>query len=760
MKKITFLLSIIFLWASHLGAQSLISGYITDQITLQPLSQVNVVLEGSDQGATTDDAGRFQFLTQHIGPSTLKISHIGYRIYTKEIHMNTNDTIIIDCKLRPAINILKETSITASRWAKNIEDIPASIDNISAEELKILPGTNTDNLLQAIPNVYVNRSWGIFSKNSSVTMRGMDGTSRVLVLYNGVPLNKTAGGGINWHLINPDQIERIEIIKGPASAMYGNNAMAGVINIISKTQKEKLNGSVSTFYGTYNTLGSRVNLSGNSIDNGKGFYWNAESFYRQGDGYIIEPYERRDSTDVPLYLKEFSSNMKLGYQFNPKTKVEIEYQFYTDKRGDGIKIYEQEGGYMQYPTNYIRAKYQSHWKGLKIQTHAFYHKQDYIQHSERLNQTGDTYKLYDRTNNTQDYGFWLSTEKKWNENHSLIAGIDTKQGSIDASEVYRTSSDELYMLGKINFAALFLQDEFKYKNLSLQSGIRFDYAGFNNGSLTVKRPTSITAFEGEVYEELPSTNWTNISPRLAVLYPFNEQTRLYASVSCGFMPPKLDDMCSSRKISKGFKIANPNLKPETMITYEIGAHLKPLDRLHIDWAAYYNDGHDFQYFIGTGDTIDYDRPVLQRTNISRVGIIGSEISLNYQIIKNLQFTTNYSYNHSMIQDFDMEGYYGEDLTNKQISETPPHQYYIGLMYNHKKFSTAISYNSVSAMWSDEQNTLKLEPYATLDLRIAVHPVKHLSLVLDIQNLLDKIYVDKKGGLAPGRYILGKVVWDF
>ncbi len=760
MKKTIFLLSILLFWASLSEAQNVVSGLVSDQITLEPLNNVNVVLESSELGATTNTYGEFSFICNTPGIYQLTITHVGYRKFTKEIHLNSNDSIFINCQLRPAINILKETSITATRWVKNIEDIPASIDNISAEELKTLPGTNTDNLLQAIPNVYVNRSWGIFSKNSSVTMRGMDGTSRVLVLYNGVPLNKTAGGGINWHLINPDQIERIEIIKGPASAMYGNNAMGGVINIISKTQEKKLAGSVSAFCGTYNTLGSRISLSGNSVKNGKGFYWNAESFYRQGDGYIIEPDERRDSTDVPLFLKEFSTNMKIGYQFDHDTKAEVEYQYYTDRRGDGRKVYEEDGGYLQYPTSYIRAKYQTKWKGLKLQTHAFYHKQDYIQHSERLNQTGDTYKLYDRTNNTQDLGIWLNVEKRWSEHHSLVAGIDSKQGSIDASEVYRTSTDELYMLGKINFAALFLQDEFKYKNITLQSGIRFDYAGFNNGSLTVKRPTSITAFEGEVYEEFPSTNWTNISPRLAVLYQLNKQTRLYASVSSGFMPPKLDDMCSSRKISKGFKVANPNLKPETIITYEIGAHLKPLKNMSIDWAAYYNDGHDFQYFVGTGDTIDGDRPVLQRTNISRVQILGSEIGMKYEIVKSLQFTANYSYNHSVIQDFEMEGYFGNDLTGKFLAETPPHQYYMGLIYNHQKFSTALSYNSVSAMWSDERNTLELEPYATLDLRVAIHPVKHLSFVLDIQNILDKVYVDKKGGLAPGRYILGKVIVDF
>ncbi|MFZ4413129.1 MAG: TonB-dependent receptor, partial [Bacteroidales bacterium] len=90
--------------------------------------------------------------------------------------------------------------VTSTRCNTKIESLAANIDVLNQHDLENFPLTNIDNILQSVSNVYVNRSWGIFSKNSSVTMRGMDGTNRVLVLYNGIPLNKTSGGGINWYI--------------------------------------------------------------------------------------------------------------------------------------------------------------------------------------------------------------------------------------------------------------------------------------------------------------------------------------------------------------------------------------------------------------------------------------------------------------------------------------------------------------------------------------------------------------------------------
>ena len=95
-------------------------------------------------------------------------------------------------------------------------------------------------------------------------MRGLPANdqSRTLVMLDGVPLNKSDEGSVNWNMINKNNIEQINIIKGPGSAKHGSGAMGGVIELISKKPTKKLEGNVLVDYGTYNTLSSNIDLAG------------------------------------------------------------------------------------------------------------------------------------------------------------------------------------------------------------------------------------------------------------------------------------------------------------------------------------------------------------------------------------------------------------------------------------------------------------------------------------------------------------------
>ncbi|GAI54266.1 unnamed protein product [marine sediment metagenome] len=90
---------------------------------------------------------------------------------------------------------IEQVIITATRTPKSLKNIPGQAEIISAENIEELPVANIDDVLRTIGNVYVNRSWGIFSKNASITMRGLESSSRTLVMIDGVPKNKMAGTG-------------------------------------------------------------------------------------------------------------------------------------------------------------------------------------------------------------------------------------------------------------------------------------------------------------------------------------------------------------------------------------------------------------------------------------------------------------------------------------------------------------------------------------------------------------------------------------
>ena len=149
-----------------------------------------------------------------------------------------------------------------------------------------------------------------------------------------------------------NDIERIEVIKGPASTLYGNNAMGGVINIITKKPSSGLEGSVKAFGGRYNTFGGSVNLMGSEIKDSKGFYWDFNAIYRKGDGYIFELPENADETDVATYLQEYGAGTKLGYQLNKANSIELIYDYYNEFRGAGRQIFEEAGSYDKFLTSY------------------------------------------------------------------------------------------------------------------------------------------------------------------------------------------------------------------------------------------------------------------------------------------------------------------------------------------------------------------------------------------------------------------------
>lgn len=740
----------------HILAQSVISGVIHDGYTYRPIGGVNVYFNENNKGTSSNAKGFFQIDNLSQGIYHLNISHIGYLDTVFQI--NTSAPQHLKIILRPDSIEMSSIVVTATRTKTLIEDVPQRINKIDKQNIEDYPATNTDNILRMIPGINVNRSSGIFSRNSSVTMRGMPGASRALILLDGVPLNKTAGGTINWNLITPNEIERIEVVKGPGSALYGNNAMSGIINIITNKPRNNLQGMINVGYGTYNTINGQVNLSGRNQQE-KGLYWKLGGFYRQGDGYIIEPEETRDILNVDAYLKEGNLNGLLGYQFGPEQKLEVDYRFYKDKRSNGVKVFQKDGSYESFMDNNLRVGYEGKIKQTKISVNAFFFNESYYRQSENINGIGE-YKLVDTETDKQDFGIWFTLSRHLGKLHYFSAGIDIKNGVLDNQEIYRTSTDALYSDGNLLFSALFLQDEmnFSAKRLKLIAGIRLDYAKYYHGHFRVIDPTYKTGFAESEQISYPQSAWIEVSPKLALKYFMTKNLNVFISASTGFMPPKLDDLAGSRKISRGFKIANPELLPEIISSFELGLDYSIADKIFIKPSGYYSLGDDFQYLVSTGDYMntgsDEPVPVYQRQNVTKVQIIGTELGLEYLIAPKIKFIANYAYNYSKIIDYNTG--IDESLDGKYLNEVPPNLVFLGFQWQNKIVDLFIDYTYTDEQWYDELNIFRVEAYSLFNLRLSKKVLKNLQLILDIQDVLNEQYVDRKGYLSPGRFIMFEI----
>lgn len=764
MKKQLIILTICILSTSLSFSQSVIKGVVKDAESNAPISYANITIN-KQKGAVSDMDGKFSFENLKAGKHKLTISYVGYEILVKEISVKENEIQELTFTLKPTSYTTEEIVITATKTENYIQDIPARINLVSPRQIEISTAQTTDELLEQVPGINLGRSFGIFSHTATVTMRGLNGgeQGRVLVMIDGIPTNKSDGGSVNWNLLNTDLIDRIEVVKGPGSSLYGGNAMGGAINIITKKPTEKFQGKISADYGTYNTMRGQISLAGRlSNEINKGLYWNINSFYRQSDGYINAP--EADQIANPYIVKsdlmEWGANAKFGYEIDANNGFELSLLYYDDDRATGEKVYQAEGNNREHDTYHIRAKYYGSKDKLNWNINLFYLNEDYKRISEWIK---DDYTFYEVLSERVDLGA-LSSVSYSLQKHLLTSGIDLKQGSVDAKDVYYTSTDIVYNRGKMNTFGFFVQDEFSYnEKLKIIAGLRYDYAQFFDGAFEIENPTNETNFMISYHDEnLEQDTWQAISPKLSVQYEFNKSKRIYASYGKGFRPAVLDDMCRSGRIRGGFKVADPTLQPEYLNNFEIGADGRFFDKLRTSLSAYYSVGKDFMYYVSTGDSVELFglRPVIKASNISQVEIYGLEIELNYLLTSQIILNANYAYSHSQIKDYKpLNSEDPIDLTNKYLSDVPNHIGSLSLNWQNKVVNLGLTGRYIGVRWVNDLNTEdeiilddKYPAYTALDIKLS-KSYKNIFVNLNTQNIFNVKYYDSKGYVSPGRFII-------
>jgi len=220
---------------------------------------------------------------------------------------------------------LGQVVVTASRMEEALEKVPARVEVITRNQIERMPGIKIDEILRHVSGINSSRT-SISQMRTVVGLRGLGSfeQGRTLVLIDGVPVNKTDSGGVNWHSLNSDDIERIEIFKGSGSSVYGNNAMGGVINLITRKPVDIFFGQITAEAATHATYGGRAFVSGR-IDEKDGFFYRVSGLYRDSDGFESASDDYRASKEgngyeiIPSNLEEWSVSPKIGYAYTTKT---------------------------------------------------------------------------------------------------------------------------------------------------------------------------------------------------------------------------------------------------------------------------------------------------------------------------------------------------------------------------------------------------------------------------------------------------------
>ena len=483
--------------------------------------------------------------------------------------------------------------VTATRSEEKIKDVPARISIIEPQIVEQSPIAELPHLLMSDASIDM-MQYGGYGQAASIFTRGTNST-HTLVLRDGVRLNTGSAGSASLAFIDTTDIKQIEVLKGPASVLYGTDAIGGVVQLVSKTP-EKTGAFVTGEIGEHSTYKSVIgaDLAENGI-------------YAQIRGQRLES----DGTQVTDF-KDAQVNAGAYDQKGFSAKFGIEKEQYAAS----VDYSENQG-----TSTYVDGINDANWNliGLKNVSQDF--KNEIINVKGRVN-LSDNFALHARLSQFKDdleqndshdaiYNTTKEAElySKWqfSSTQNLLAGIATKNIK---SDVFSVSSFGIVDYDKtVESTGYFVQHQYQSEKLHTQLGVRVeDHETF--GTHTVGQAAAR-------YQILPATS-------------------IYTNIGTAFRAPTNNDLYA---LSWG---GNPELKPEESISYEIGLDQQLTDHLTMGLSAYRNEVDDLITYVT--DPITYEGRLY---NVKKATFTGGEFNLDWA--KDELFT-NISYAYAQPKD--------------------------------------------------------------------------------------------------------------
>ncbi len=447
-----------------------IKGHVAD--ASGPVPFANVFLEGTSLGATTDENGKFELHGLQEGGYILVVSSLGYRTYRKPLRLKPDSAMDLHITLQPGMESLDEMVVTGTLKAVSRSDTPVPVEVYSPAFLRKNPTANVFEALQNVNGVRPQINCNVCN-TGDIHINGLEGPY-TLVLIDGMPIVSGLGTVYGLAGIPNSLIQQIEIVKGPASSLYGSEAVGGLINVITKNHlsaPEFFTDAMVTGWGEYNLdAGGKIGLGENSsLLLGVNYFNYDVPVDNNGDNF----------TDVTLQ-ERISVFQKWDFQ-RPGARVfsMAGRYFYEDRWGGEMQWTPEFRG-----TDLIYGEsiYTSRWEFLMKYQLPLEEKVlfsvSYNDHSQN-SVYGDVPYLAD-----QRIGFAQLTWDKTSGIHDLLAGSALRYQYYDDNTPATAVSGE-NLPDRVWIPSLFLQDEMKFSHRhSLLLGARYDYDTRHGNILT------------------------------------------------------------------------------------------------------------------------------------------------------------------------------------------------------------------------------------------------------------------------------------
>lgn len=693
-----------------------ISGRVTDN-EFSPLPLVNVYLLNTDYGSATDERGFYEIKNIPSGNYVIEISAIGYSKKRQRVIIS-NKSVKIDFILLPAAIKTDEIIVTAGKYEQKKSELPVSTEIIYGSKLLERNFRDLEQSMRFVP--------GVNMTEDQISIRGSSGYSRgvgarALLTIDGLPFYTGDTGEIVWEMIPTTELQRIEIIKGAASSLYGSSAIGGVISAISRDISSFPRTMVNAYYGFYDKphykewdwSGEMRPFNGLTVSH-------SNSFENFGFSISLSRLEdlsyRRDD-----FTKKYIGFTKMHYDFSSKSSLTFLANAFN-KQG-GSFLYWKDSRNALVNSDLVSAN--------RIETNRYLIGMIYknlLSDNSILFVKGNYYR-----NNFADNGVPsnISTSHLYRVESQLTTSLDKRITLTSGAEIIPSKvKSSLFGNPSAITAGLYSVADINFNlPLIVSLGLRYDF-----GKL----------------DSLEASG--SLSPKLGINYKLLNNLILRSSLGTGFRNPTLAEAFTSTSTSGITVKPNPKIKPERNITFEVGVNYSYQSLFEIDFSLFQNE-----YYKMIEASVDPKDGLVFFNNLIRARIQGVELGTTINIIPGI-LKSNLSYTLLLSKDLEKR---------IPLKYRPKHSSTASIEFNNWHFGLGIffKYQSKVEQIDDElidlgivrDGKLRVPVYQT-DIKLSYDLISFgipSAIYLNIKNLFNYNYVEMIGNVKPIRnYSLG------
>jgi len=688
-----FIISLVFVTQKGFTQANTLSGKVYDSKSNHPLAQASVFIPDLKLGVIADSTGYYHFKSLPAGNYLVQVQYVGFKIVSKNI--NISGTSKLDFRLSDEAAEESAVIVTGLSKATQIKRSPVPIVSVSHDYITTNLSTNIIDAIAKVPGVSALTTGPNVSKPF---IRGL-GYNRILTLFDGVRQEGQQWG--DEHGIEVDQygVDRIEVIKGPASLTYGSDALAGVVNLIPTppAPEGKMVGNITSEYETNNGMFGGSAMVGATKN---GFEWMGRLSHKQATNYQ----NKIDGRVFNTAFNETDANLSFGLH-RSFGYSHINLSLYDDLQEipDGSRD-SATGKFTQQITE--ADTYRPIVPPAELTSYAITPLHQHVQH----------YRVYAANNFTLgagrlgvNLGFQRSVRREFSHPevpYQDVAGLYLQLNSYSYDIKYFAPDfngwnltlgvNGMFQHNTVTKGTEFIIPSYNqfdigpfamlkktFGKLDIAGGLRYDTRSFKNQGLFTK-PNAVSGFDTPAYgTDTVGANhpfydysqaFTGLSGSVGATYNFNEKLSVKLNVSRGYRAPNISEI-SANGVHPGtgiYQIGNPDFKPEFSLQEDIGFAYTTKDAV-INFSLFNNTISNYIYnqrllSVFGGDSTIVSGNQTYKFQQGTANLYGGELSVDIHIVKPLHFENSVSAVYGLNKGIDPKL---QTDSNKYLPFVPP-----------------------------------------------------------------------------------------